>query len=75
MPARESFRSWMFDVRHSMFNDKQMSNNLTGEEIRGMLTVTAVAPVHLEIRDVEALAANYRDGADGLRAFQKGSGN
>jgi hypothetical protein len=58
-----------------MFNDKQMSNNLTGEEIRAMLTVSAVAPVHLEIRDVEALAANYPDGADDLRAFQKGSGN
>jgi len=58
-----------------MFNDKQMSNNPTGEEIRGMLTVPVVAPVHLEIRDVEALAAKYPDMAADLRAFQKASGN
>jgi len=55
-----------------MFNDKQMSNNLTAEEIPAMLTVSVVERVYLEIGDVEALAAKYPDVADDLCPFQKG---
>ena len=55
-----------------MFNDKQMSNNLTADEIRAMLIVSAVERVHLETGDVEALAAKYPDVADDLCPFQQG---
>jgi len=55
-----------------MFNDKQMSNNLTAEEIPAMLTVSVVERVYLEIGDVEALAAKYPDVADDLCPFQQG---
>ena len=72
MPAGESFRSWTFDVRRSMFNDKQMSNNLSADEIRAMLIVSVVERVHLETGDVEALAAKYPDVADDLCSFQQG---
>ena len=59
MPARESFRSWMFDVRRLIFK----------------LEWLGVEKVDVEIGDVEALAAKYPDVADDLRAFQKGSGD
>ena len=38
-----------------MFNDKQMSNDLTAEEIRAMLTVPGVEPTHVEIGNIEAI--------------------
>ncbi len=53
MPARESLRSWTFDVRRSIFK----------------LEWLGVEKVDVEIGDVEALAAKYPDVADDLRAF------
>jgi hypothetical protein len=58
-----------------MFNDKQMSNDLTAEEIRGMLTVPGVEPTHVEIGNIEAPRAKYLDAASALRALQRGSGD
>ena len=53
MPARKSLRSWTVDVRRSIFK----------------LEWPVVEKVHVEIGDVEALAAKYPDVADDLRAF------
>ena len=55
MPARESFRSWTFDVRRLIFK----------------LEWPGVEKVDVEIGDVEALAAKYPDVADDLRAFSR----
>ena len=55
MLARESRRSWTFDVRHSIFK----------------LEWPGAEKVDVEIGGVEALAAKYPDVADDLRAFSK----
>jgi hypothetical protein len=55
MRARESHRSWTFDVRRSIFK----------------LEWPGVKKVDVEIGDVEALAAKYPDMANDLRAFQR----
>jgi hypothetical protein len=53
MLARKSLRSWTVDVRRSIFK----------------LEWPGVEKVHVEIGDVEALAAKYPEVADDLRAF------
>ena len=55
MPARESFRTWTFDVRGSIFK----------------LEWPGVEKVDVEIGDVEALATKYPNVANDLRAFQR----
>ena len=60
MLARESHRSWIFDVRRSMF--KLEWPRFECRKVRALLT--------LEIGHVKALAAKYSDVANDLRAFQ-----
>lgn len=55
MPTPESFRSWTFDVRRSIFK----------------LEWLGVEKVDVESGDVKALAAKYPNVADDLRAFSR----